>query len=79
MQSTQKNDSILNGNNNPEETTRDCARCGELFTCTSDMNCWCITFIMPDRVREYVTSHFEGCVCRKCLDELVRLQNIGPK
>lgn len=72
------NKPILDGYNSREETARVCPRCGKLFTCSEDMNCWCITYIMPDRVREYVASHFEGCVCRDCLDELVRLKTTEP-
>jgi len=55
---------------NRKHELRECPRCGQLFPCTGDLNCWCMDVEIPGYVQEYLSRYYEKCLCRKCLDEL---------
>jgi len=49
-----------------------CERCGKMFICTGDVNCWCsVTFVAP-KVGNYISEHFDDCICKNCIDELTK-------
>ncbi len=50
---------------------RECANCGELFSCTGDMNCWCVTMDVPAKVQDYIAACFDSCLCEKCIRALI--------
>jgi hypothetical protein len=58
--------------------SRECPRCGELFSCTGDLNCWCLDIEIPEYVREYISRYYEGCLCLKCLNELKKTLKQEP-
>ncbi len=46
---------------------RECPNCGALFNCTGDANCWCLSLHIPEKVQDYITATFDGCLCEKCI------------
>ena len=50
---------------------RQCANCGDLFTCRGDMHCWCVRIEVPEKVQDYIAACFDGCLCEKCIKKLI--------
>lgn len=46
---------------------RECAKCGDLFTCRGDMHCWCVKIEVPAKVQDYIAACFDGYLCEKCI------------
>jgi hypothetical protein len=51
---------------------RNCPKCGNQFVCTGDSNCWCMEIVIPKKVQDYIASHFEECLCKECIFELIK-------
>lgn len=49
----------------------ECPKCGKLFTCTGDVNCWCMEIKIPGKVKDYISARFEGCLCKECILKLI--------
>ncbi len=49
-----------------------CPRCGQLFDCTPGVYCWCYDLSVSEQVKEWISSNFKGCLCRSCIDELMK-------
>jgi hypothetical protein len=47
-----------------------CPRCGNQFTCTLGINCWCFEKVISEKVRMYIRENYSDCLCEACLDEL---------
>jgi len=45
-----------------------CSECGSLFTCESDVTCWCNTF--PKLTKKELDDN--DCMCKECLLEKYR-------
>ncbi len=57
---------------NPEKfKMATCARCHKPFQCFLFKNCWCEDIEIPEEVAEYMQLHYDGCVCKSCMDELI--------
>jgi len=52
-----------------------CPVCGNLFECTADEKCWCMSIKIPDAVKVYISSCYNECLCRKCIDNLIGRYN----
>ncbi|ARM30662.1 cysteine-rich CWC family protein [Prosthecochloris sp. HL-130-GSB] len=48
-----------------------CPRCGQEFECSRSDSCWCATMEVPEAVLTYLGEHYDTCVCRRCLEELI--------
>jgi cysteine-rich CWC protein len=49
----------------------ECPRCGEYFTCTYSVHCWCFDIEIPENIKEYIEMNYEGCLCKKCVEHLI--------
>lgn len=47
-----------------------CERCGKVFVCTSDVNCWCSTTFVAPKVLIYISEFYEDCICKSCIVEI---------
>ncbi|MBQ7996660.1 MAG: cysteine-rich CWC family protein [Paludibacteraceae bacterium] len=47
-----------------------CPRCGAAFVCTHDAYCQCVGVKLDEKARAYLRTHYEDCLCRKCLINL---------
>ncbi|MGE4586826.1 MAG: cysteine-rich CWC family protein [Mangrovibacterium sp.] len=56
---------------------RSCPRCGKLFRCTANSDCWCLSVQLSARVQDYIAARYEGCLCKNCLLELTSLLKDG--
>ena len=61
------NDSLLK-----KYEPKECPRCNKNVVCTGDMNCWCLSIKIPELVQEHMTSRYEGCLCRECIEDLCK-------
>ncbi len=55
----------------PKYEERDCPRCGKPVRCTGDLNCWCLSVKIPEKVQDYIAATFDGCLCKDCIMELI--------
>lgn len=51
-----------------------CERCNEYHICTGTSNCQCFEVEIKDTMLDYLSTHYEDCLCRDCLKELVKFQ-----
>lgn len=56
----------------PKEQIKECPRCSKSFICSMHMHCWCVDVIIPDKVQEYISALYNDCLCKSCLEELIR-------
>ena len=54
----------------PKYEPRECARCKKLHICTLSVQCACFDVEITDKVMDYITFHFDDCLCKDCLEEL---------
>ena len=54
----------------PKYEPRECARCKEHHICTLSVHCTCFEMEITDKVMDYITLHFDDCLCKDCLEEL---------
>jgi len=47
-----------------------CARCNKLHTCTGTPHCPCFDMVVPEVTLEYISDHYEKCLCTACMEEL---------
>ena len=57
--------------------TQACPMCGERFFCGLSADCWCASLQVPPEVREYLAGRYETCVCKNCLEKLIRKSGNG--
>ncbi len=51
----------------PKYELKECPRCGRLFSCTGEMGCWCLSVSLSVDVSDFISSRYEGCLCKQCL------------
>ncbi len=56
-----------------------CPRCGAMVPCTGDLNCWCMKVEVPEKVLDYISATYDGCLCRSCLEKIIEEKNIPDK
>ncbi|MCT4672589.1 MAG: cysteine-rich CWC family protein [Prolixibacteraceae bacterium] len=51
-----------------------CPRCKSTFTCNHDKIevCWCNHIQLDKDAYQYISTHFEGCLCKECTEEIQR-------
>ena len=49
---------------------RECERCGKVHICTGTVQCPCFEVEINDKFLEYISSHFDECLCLTCMEEL---------
>lgn len=54
----------------PKFEPRECARCKKRHICTLSVQCNCFDAEITDKVMDYITLHFDDCLCNDCLEEL---------
>jgi hypothetical protein len=49
-----------------------CPCCQLTFDCRNDyiLECWCITEQISQAAREFMAHHYEGCLCRDCIQKI---------
>jgi len=47
-----------------------CPRCGYPFSCTMDIECWCMVTDIPEIVKKHMANHYKDCLCSDCIYEL---------
>lgn len=47
-----------------------CERCGKSFSCTHDINCWCMTVPLTMKVKDYISGLYDDCLCETCIQEI---------
>ncbi len=57
---------------NPKHETVNCERCKAPFECKANSftKCQCSTVQLTLNETQYVSEHYDGCLCAKCLVEL---------
>ena len=53
---------------------KQCPRCGKTFECRHEdiENCWCMSAEIHPAAMNFIADHYEGCLCRECIDTLNR-------
>jgi hypothetical protein len=56
----------------PCHEEKQCPRCRRLFECKSGsiLLCQCQTVVLSPEQLEYITFHYEDCLCSRCLREV---------
>ncbi|UZJ40474.1 cysteine-rich CWC family protein [Prosthecochloris sp. SCSIO W1101] len=54
-----------------------CPVCGASFECKLSAECWCSSVNVPSEVREYLADRYDTCLCRDCLEKLVKKAGAG--
>jgi hypothetical protein len=56
----------------PLSRQTECPRCKAPFECKVNdvQNCHCITVILDDKEREYISQSYDDCLCGSCMAEL---------
>ncbi len=54
-----------------------CPKCGESFTCTHNKSCWCTNYTLTNEAITYLKEHYKGCLCKKCLEEILAMYKIN--
>ncbi|WP_084332158.1 cysteine-rich CWC family protein [Runella limosa] len=51
-----------------------CPRCGQAFRCqlTTQGSCVCSEITLSEQTLSDLRTHYEGCLCLKCLQEIAR-------
>ncbi len=57
--------------------TEICPACGAAFECRMSEECWCASINLPPDVREYLADHYESCLCRNCLETMIKKAEAG--
>ena len=55
---------------NPKFDPAECGRCNQLHICTGTPLCPCFDLPLSDETLEYISGHFDECLCNKCIEEL---------
>lgn len=58
----------------PKFETKECARCNQRHICTITSNCPCFEVEITDKTMDYITLHFDDCLCTVCLEELKKME-----
>lgn len=59
----------------PQEVV--CPKCGETFICHHNKSCWCTKYVLTSEAVTYLKENYNGCLCKKCLDEIVPMFKIN--
>jgi cysteine-rich CWC protein len=51
----------------PATTEKKCPRCGTLFTCYQQEECWCANVRLSSPALDALRARFADCVCEACL------------
>ncbi|HCS88392.1 MAG TPA: hypothetical protein DIW30_08445 [Bacteroidales bacterium] len=49
---------------------KNCPICGGTFVCTHGVFCQCAGIELSQTAKEYLRTHYEDCICRKCLQKI---------
>ncbi len=47
-----------------------CAHCYNLHICTGTPQCPCFDLPVSEEILEYISDHFDECLCNDCMEEL---------
>ncbi len=50
-----------------------CPKCGNLFSCEADNDCWCESFQIHKKEMLAITENYNDCLCPDCLKNYAEL------
>lgn len=50
----------------------ECARYNEIHLCMGSIHCPCQVIQIPGEELDNISSHYDGCLCDDCMEELKR-------
>ena len=55
--------------------SKECANCGKLHVCTGTVHCPCFDVEVSEEILDYISTHFDECLCNECMLEIKKSQN----